>query len=305
MNTFNGIRAVAASAALERTGVGMRRLALVALGCGMLNGCTSVELTSATTALAPAINTITLNQVYSNLALYIDACQAGGSCNVVPSQFVLGGGQVQVSNQIQAPNLTANFHGRTISSLAFQDQNQWTQNWSLTPVTDFSDLERLRDLYRLAVQLTPDDAAANKLLVRDFADRYLATQVKGLDPGTQNLSKLVTGGPITGAAAGGISIDEAPLPLPIDTSGAVNTDPSTWRYPLPGRKWIYWDLAAPPAGFENVGRFAGHHLYIARGGLQNFLIWISGATANTSGGGGKAPGGGSKGASGLSFTPIQ
>lgn len=70
-----------------------RPLVLSALACCALAACTSVQLKSVTTALAPTINEITLDQVYQNLALYIDACQPGGSCNVVPSQFVLGGGQ--------------------------------------------------------------------------------------------------------------------------------------------------------------------------------------------------------------------
>jgi hypothetical protein len=77
-----------------------------------------------------------------------------------------------VSNQIQSPNLTANFHGRTHSSLAFQNQNQWTQSWSLSPVTDFPDLERLRSLYRLAIGLT-DDVSNNDKLIQTFIDRYI------------------------------------------------------------------------------------------------------------------------------------
>lgn len=175
-----------------------------------------------------------------------------------------------MSNQIQSPNLTANFHGRAISSIAFQDQNQWTQNWSLTPVTDFSDLERLRDLYRLAILLTPNDDATNTKLIQDFGARYVKTQVKGLDSSTQQLANLVTPVALTGANAAGVSVAQAPLPVP-PMDIIVNADMTQWRYPLPSRKWVYWALSsAPPIGYNNVGKFGGHQTLLGPGCSAGF-----------------------------------
>ena len=124
--------------------------------------------------------------------------------------------------------ITANFHGRTISALAFQNQNQWTQSWSLSPVTDFSDLERLRNLYRPAIRLT-DDASKNDALIQSFIVHYIHTQVKGVDTNTQQLAKVLTVAQLNGAAAQGVTWDQMPLLLPVDTQGALSTDPQSWR----------------------------------------------------------------------------
>jgi hypothetical protein len=96
-----------------------------------------------------------------------------------------------------------------------------------------------------------------------------------------------------------------PLPLPVDTQGAVSIDPKSWRYPLAKSKWVYWDLKGSPAGLVHAGKYGNHDLYVAAGPLQDFLVWITGATANTSGGGKAAGGGGLKGATGLEINPIQ
>lgn len=267
-----------------------------------LAGCTSVQLESSTIALTPSINQLEKEQIYANLSLFIDSC-ANADCNAIPNQFVLGGGQAQVSNQIQAPNATANFQGILLKTITLQNQNQWTQTWSITPVTDYSDLERLRALYRFAISL-PDPANCDSAGVNSFVQGYTQTQVKSIDPNTVQVSKLFTAAPIVA----GVTVDQVPMPLPsLDNMGNIILQSDQWQHPLACRKWVYWDQEPPKAAKAiHVGRFGHHDLYIVDGALEEFIVWIAGATPNTSGGGG-GKGGSQKpgGAPGLTLPPIS
>jgi hypothetical protein len=264
-----------------------------------MGGCTSVQLESSTSALGPSINNIERQQIYANLSLFIDSCDNKGPCNALPNQFVLGGGQAQVSNQVQFPNITANFQGLFVKSTGLQNQNQWTQAWAISPVTDFSDLERLRALYELAISL---GISGDTTLIETFVDHYTATQVKGVDPNTVAVARYVSTSAINNNGTQGLTVDQIPIPLPdYDSSSKLISDSSMWHHPLPNKKWVYWDKQPAPVGTKTIhaGRFGNHDLFVDEGALQSFMVWIMGATANTNGGGGGKGGGSQKGAQGL------
>jgi hypothetical protein len=240
-------------------------------------------------------------QVYQNLGAFIGcySAQPGeaiGNCPI-PNQFLLGGGQAQVSNQIQGPNIANNLTGGPFfKSAGVQGQNQWTQSWSITPVTDFSDLQRLRALYAYTVALSaPGDSSSVKAL-QDFSDFYAGQIVKGIDPCTANavipkyFNDQTTTTDNKGQNQSCVSQNQRKtlLPLPL---------PDQARFtPLPDHKWVFWndDKATPDAVY--VGEYSGHKLSVDQVALNKFLIWVIGATPNTAGGGAGSGGGGGKGA---------
>jgi hypothetical protein len=285
------------------------RSAILVIAFLLMGGCTSTNLVSNTAALGPSISDIERDQIYNNLSLFIDSCSQHGACNAVPNHFVLGGGQAQVSNQIQTPNVTANLSGVVFRTLAFQNQYQWTQSWSITPVTDFSDLERLRDLYHFAIALPAgNDSLIDPYPFANFADDYIRSQVKSVDATNTIPSRVML---LPGPASATLSY-QLPLPLPPDLTDGVkqvddknpkwmgNTPPSQWPHPLPDAKWVYWDVPQTPAGTKAVGKYGKHTLYVKEDQLQYFMIWIIGATPNSNAG---SKGGGAKPSSGL-INPI-
>ena len=275
----------------------MHRMSLLGIVtvCAAIAACTSVQLESSTSALGPSINNLEQQQIYANLSMFIDSCAGDGACNAVPNQFVLGGGQAQVTNQLQFPNITANFQGLFVKSTGFQNQNQWTQSWAITPVTDYSDLERLRDLYQFAVSLS--DSQKRCTALSTFVAKYTATQVKSVDPSNILVARYTGVTPLNNNGNQGITTDQIPIPLPTyDKNNTLLSDTSQWQHPLPNAQWVYWDLALPAdTRLIHAGHFGKHDIYVDPGSLQNFMVWIVGATANTTGGGGKG-GGSQKGA---------
>jgi hypothetical protein len=273
-------------------------VALVVVLVGMLaSACTMRQLTSRTTELGPSITEIEEDQILANLSRFIEPCAKaisdesnGEACHgVVPNQFVLGGGQAQVSNQLQGPNLTANLVGQAIKSLTFQDQNQWTQSWSITPVTDFADLERLRLLYAYAITRPKNNT-------QQFVNNYTMTLVKSVDP-TARIPQLMAETYMSTTT--NLCIADLPLPLP----GRLQLHSSCqkswsweevaardWAHRLPTAKWVYWDSDIPSENIKHARRYGKHILYVNQESLQDFMIWILGATPNTSASAGKAGG---------------
>jgi len=197
-------------------------------------------------------------------------------CNAVPAQFVLGSGQAQVSNQVQTPNITANLTGVMVKSLGFQDSNQLTQSWGINPVTDYADLKRLRALYKFAVTR---EEPAQSYGVDDFTVDYASAPVNG---GKQNSASP---NPWEAANLTTNPLDyDLPLP-PLPGQSAQ------WAYKMPSTKWVYWDSQPRPPEAVPVGSYSNHTIYVRASDLEDFLIWVLGATANTNGGGGGGKGG--------------
>jgi hypothetical protein len=270
------------------------RTLLVSLLIFLLTGCavTTAQLKGATTELSASVLDLETHQILENISAFIDGCASPVDCDAIPSQFVLGNGQTQVSNQIQAPNLTANFQGIALKSLAFQDQNQWTQTWSVVPVTDYGDLKRLRLLYQFAVLM----GSTSPLAYADFADQYIKLPLAGAPTGYLPINA-------TGTVTGQSSYSQLPMPVPAISDAATvahaqkwsGPDPSQWPVRLPNQKWIFWDVpGGQQSGTENVGRYGHHVLNVNKKDLRAFTLWVMGATIDTNntakGSGGKAPG---------------
>jgi hypothetical protein len=282
----------------------------------LLSGCTTRQLAWHTAELGPSITKIEEDQILTNISRFIDACPDSAAddskrvpCRgVVPDQFVLGGGQAQVSNQQQGPNVTANLIGQAIKSLTLQDQNQWTQSWSITPVTDFADLERLRLLYSFAVSRRVDDKPDG---AKQFVDAYTSTLVRAIDPAARIPALMSAPDADTPTK---LCLADFQLPLPGQLSLSPSKCPEAWSWSdlakdwthrLPTSRWIYWDKTPPVSGLRHVGRYGRHTLYVNDADLQDFMIWILGATPNTSATGGKSGGGGKTGSGALDLTPIR
>jgi hypothetical protein len=252
------------------------------------------------------------DQILMNLARFVDVCGIPATsdedttlqpgCSIVPDQVVLGGGQAQVSNQQQTPNITANLSGVVVKAISFQDQNQWTQTWSVTPVTDSADLERLRALYRYAISVEKVDSKGTPLYsLNDFIDTYSAALVKTVDS-SGRVPAILNVKADPGGQPRAITVDTLPLVLP---GGPIpnqfpkwefHSSMDQWRYPLPVKKWLCWDrkLSAEEAKlFKPVAHlYGGHTFYVVNQDFENVLMWVFGATPNTSGGSSKGGGAG-------------
>jgi hypothetical protein len=226
------------------------------------------------------------------------------ACNAVPSQVVLGGGQAQVSNTLGLPNsTTVNFQGIALKALGIQNSNQWVQTWSITPVTDFGDLQRLTLLYGYAVLLSTDVDDSSEL-VRSFATSWLYVPI-GQNTQSSSLPLYQAAGTQLGPAKY-LTLPMPTPPLAIPTNGtpqpmdnfvwcetdatinqwcATGMGPSNWPTKLPSKKWVWWD-GSQPASAKRAGRYNHHTLYYDEAALQEFLNWIVGATVDTAAGGG-------------------
>src|ERR1700728_3419912 len=187
----------------------MRTLIVLPCVC-VLTACavTKTELQSASTSLTPSVMAIEREQVLQNIGRFIGHCTRPAdsdwtsikppvapnatdakvlaialsykiSCSEVPSQVVLGGGQAQVSNTLALPNSTTiNFQGIALKALGLQNSNQWVQTWSITPVTDFGDLQRLTLLYGYSVLLSDNEAVDDtSVLVKSFATSWVYSPI--------------------------------------------------------------------------------------------------------------------------------
>jgi hypothetical protein len=154
-------------------------------------------------------------------------------------------------------------------------------------------------LYRYAVSL--QEAGATKYTHKEFAWDYRNALVKSVDSTSRVPQRLISKTDPGLLPPAAVTADILPLPLPghpcPDLAGnktceawSEDSSSDTWFHKLPARKFVYWDDSTRPAA-DFVGKYGRHRLYINNKDLQTFMIWILGATPNTSsGGGGKAGG---------------
>ena len=137
----------------------MRSISLFAACLGLsLAGCAGPLLNHNTMTLGPSLGTLEEKQVLINLGRFIDNDWA------IPGHVELSAGQVQVSNQIginlKYPH-TYGVSGASLTKSATEEfdltpaQTMDQESYSIVPVTNSSDVQRLRALYHLAV--CPDD----------------------------------------------------------------------------------------------------------------------------------------------------
>jgi len=123
-------------------------------GLLLMTGCAEGYLQNRTANLAPSITEIEKAQIFDNLWILSDV-RSGG--DFIPSQFVLGSGSAGVTSQ---PTVGISPQGKltnlwSTGSLSWSGQESYS--WSVTPVTSYSDLQRLRLLYEYALWKEGDD----------------------------------------------------------------------------------------------------------------------------------------------------
>jgi len=112
------------------------------------SGCIEGQLHYNTLELTSTVEKIQYDQVLDNLALFLDS----PGNNTLPAVVDLSSGSVQVADQF-SPSFKFPFSGMITREADLTIQRQWTENWSITPVHDASDLERLQALFHdLAVR---------------------------------------------------------------------------------------------------------------------------------------------------------
>lgn len=132
----------------------MRLWISVAFIACVAGGCAGPMLNEYTVSMAPTIGTLETRQALENLARFVKNPWA------VPGHVELSNGQIQVTNQVganlkfpitrtAAPTGITHATGYELDVNPAQTQDQ--ESYSLLPVTDDSDLRRLRALYHYAV----------------------------------------------------------------------------------------------------------------------------------------------------------
>ena len=146
----------------------MRNSLLMLALASLSLGCASEQLNYNTLDLAATVDSLVTKQVLENLSKFIDNPSA------IPSQVDLAAGSATTANSI-TPTFADPFSGaltttKTLSTLAAATKSttttntsaratspmtfgvsaldQWTQSWTIAPVTAPDDLRRLRALYR-------------------------------------------------------------------------------------------------------------------------------------------------------------
>jgi hypothetical protein len=124
-----------------------------------LAGCAHTQLNSNTLDVASTIESLYREQTLTNLSRLID------DPNTIPSQVDISGGSIQTQDSI-TPSLNLPLgnqvmrNGTTLVVQTIQENvralmlgvsGQWSQSWSITPVTDANALRRLRAVYRYAI----------------------------------------------------------------------------------------------------------------------------------------------------------
>jgi hypothetical protein len=241
-----------------------------------LAGCTATQLQWTTTNLGPSIADIEQREIRANLERFAEDKDA------VPSQFVLGGGSATVSNQFQPSISSVNLTGVAIKAFGLQDQNQISVGWSVAPVTDFGDLQRLRALYRYALGF---------ITVGEFVTEYTTAPAPALSTDSPMIAPRTTTNQLNQSPTS--PTFHMPLPPP----GEDLPDPATWDPPLPSiGGFISVNLQEGAAPFPGPAFPGARILYVrSRKELDNFTLWVIGATPSTTAGGGGGGGGGGKG----------
>jgi hypothetical protein len=148
----------------------MRKLAVAAAFCLLSAGCASTQLNSNTLDLASSSESLITSQVLYNLKKF------GSAPYAIPAQVSIPSGSATTTNAVTptlggaiGPSLTTTLansaaapgffattktHLNPNSTLSVSVGDQWSQNWTLTPLSDPDQLRRLRALYRFGAGWT-------------------------------------------------------------------------------------------------------------------------------------------------------
>lgn len=235
----------------------------------LLSGCASAQLNFNTLEIASTVESLQTKQVLYNISKFIDDTDA------VPDQVEINGGTVSTTNSV-TPSITSTLTSASVvaaaasttktaaNSLQAPLSDQWTQAWSIVPVTDGDDLRRLRALYGFAAQNDID------ILMR-YPEIYYIPQAR--------------------------SPKAVPDPFFLSKNHLVINKKTQQPGPTLCRDWIYYSGPSritglerlPPAGMPvvNLGLYGSHELYMAvddklKGCLSNFVLLVLDAAGETS-----------------------
>lgn len=148
----------------------MRTRGIVIVLCVGLAGCASTQLNFNTLDLASSSESLITSQVLYNLAkirsfAYAVPAQVSipsGSATTTNAVTPTLGGPIgpslttTLANSAAAPlfNATTRTHVNPNSTVSVSVGDQWSQNWTMTPLSDPDQLRRLRALYRFGAGWT-------------------------------------------------------------------------------------------------------------------------------------------------------
>ena len=239
----------------------MLRVAIASLISSVLCiGCASSQLRGSTLAVSTSIGAIIEQQVLGNLAQSYDSPYS------IPAQAVLTTGAIQIQNQATAALKLPYTH--TAGSSKEGDPGitlQWQETWTITPVMDSEDLDRLQYLYSGATMpLRPVPAKP--------LGHYLSFSVVK---------------PKYGEFAGSCdspapSKPGAPPPSPFQNCAEIN------KLLADAPNWLRFDTEPAGAGdrsdpnsFTSKGRFGGHHIWVRPREFAKFTMYVLYATPNS------------------------
>lgn len=269
----------------------LRRLSLGLIALLNLGGCVTTQLRVNTNYLGGTVSSITQKQIIDNLETFADYPFT------IPSEFVLGSGSASISNQFTPStpsSLPAMFTGHVLKGLSLQDQNQTALGWAITPVTDYSDLQRLTALYKYALGQIGLDTFME---LYNEAQAPVSNGVALMSPTRHVGGQEITQGDVSGGHVY-FYLPQPPVPM-LNATGTL-TIPSIddWTLPLPPSGFIATSRSAAylknPDSYEPM---TGTSLFMLKSHgweyMHNFTLWVLGATPNTeqgvSGPGGKQP----------------
>ena len=195
----------------------MKFLVHIIIAIPLLAGCASTQLNHNTLEIAGTVDDLLANQISHNIAKFLR------DENAIPSQVSIPSGSVSTTNQVgtnwadpltkavtitnqvvSGGNFTKNQITGTAQNLTTANvitpsaTDQWSQNWSLAPVTDSDQMRRLAALYRYVTDPRTVD------LCRDYPLVSTQASVGASTPGSsddENVWKQVAHNAGTSASA--------------------------------------------------------------------------------------------------------
>jgi len=253
----------------------MRKCLLLFIAAGLLSGCTEAQLNRSTLKLTATIGALQRDQILDNLGEFLNHPI---DQSPLPSMVLLGSGTVQVTDSV-TPTLRFPYNGRNLftEEVDLSGQDQWTENWALSPVIDPEDLERLQILFQWA-------ASKGEVNADDLQKRFPVVYLRNPDTGYAYAS-----------VAGGGTL-QAPSDITTATTRSSELLPQQYRdikvSQVPANWWFEGDdrpAKSNPNDAEplDCGVHAGHHLWITNeSGYSHFALDCLKAASNTAAGSG-------------------
>jgi hypothetical protein len=255
----------------------MRKCLVLCLAATLLGGCTEAQLNNSTLKLTATIGALQRDQILDNLGEFLNHPL---DQSPLPSMVLLGSGTVQVTDSI-TPTLRFPYNGRNLftEEVDLSGQDQWTENWGLSPVIDPEDLERLQILFHWA-------ASKGTANADDLQKSFPIVYIRNPDTGYAY------------ASTPGDGSLRAPSDITSATTRSSQLLPQQYRdiyvSQIPANWWSESDdrpAKANPNDGEplDCGVHSGHHLWItSESGFSQFALYCLKAASNTAGNGGRA-----------------